>query len=60
MRTATLGRLVAATLLFLAGAVLAAAGALTVYFRDPLKTTLVLLGAAAVCMGAAWWVARRR
>jgi uncharacterized membrane protein len=46
--------------LFLLGLALAAAAALTVYFRDPLKTTAVLGGSAALLLGAAVWLARGR
>ncbi|HEX8360611.1 MAG TPA: hypothetical protein VF613_10900 [Longimicrobium sp.] len=37
-------RILLAILFFALGAVLTAAGAMTVYFGDPLRTTLVLLG----------------
>jgi hypothetical protein len=53
-------RIVLALLLATAGLVLAAAAAMTVYFRDPLRTTLVLLGAGVLLLGAAGWLARRR
>ncbi|MBD0319077.1 MAG: LPXTG cell wall anchor domain-containing protein [Gemmatimonadetes bacterium] len=53
-------RTLLALVLLLAGLLLAAAGAGTVYFRDPLKTTLVLAGVGAVLLGAAGWLFRRR
>ena len=53
-------RMLLALMLALLGAAVLAGGAMTVYFRDPLKTTLVLAGVGAVLLGAAAWVARRR
>jgi heme A synthase len=49
-----------ALVLALLGVTLLAAGAMTVYFSDPLKTTLVFSGAGAVVLGAAAWLFRRR
>jgi hypothetical protein len=53
-------RILFALVLALLGVTLLAAGAMTVYFSDPLKTTLVLTGLGAGLLGAAAWVFRRR
>ena len=53
-------RILLAALLAAAGLLLTAGGAMTIYFRDPLKTTLVLLVAGAALLGTAWRLARRR
>lgn len=60
MRPATFGRLVLAAVFLLAGTALVAAAALTVYFRDPMKTSLVLACSGAVAIAAAVWLFRRR
>ena len=53
-------RILLALILLAAGLLLTAAGAMTIYFSDPLKTTLVLLGAGTLLLGAAGWLARKR
>ena len=53
-------RILLALVLALLGAALVAAGGMTLYFSDPFKTTLVLMGAGAVLLGAAAWLFRRR
>lgn len=60
MRIATIGRRLLATLFFLVGTALVGASALTVYFRDPMKTTLVLVCSGAAGIAAAVWLFRRR